>query len=108
MVQINIAIAYEPSVGEPFYQEMRVSYGTTLAQAVRLSGVLALPELDKFDEWLTQHATVTPNHKAWYVGIYSVKKPVDTVLDDGDRVEIYRPLGFEPMRRRKLKSKKSS
>ncbi|UZA62756.1 RnfH family protein [Moraxella bovis] len=33
------------------------------------------------------------------------KKRLDTVLSNGDRVEIYRPLSYDPMARRKCKSK---
>lgn len=105
MAQITISVAYAPSVGEPFYQEMTVSQGTTLAQAIKQSGVLSLAELGDFDEWLTRNADATPNHKAWYVGIYSVKKRTDTPLVDGDRVEIYRALSDDPMSRRKAKTK---
>lgn len=105
VAQITISVAYAPSVGEPFYQEMTVSQGTTLAQAIKQSGVLSLAELGDFDEWLTRNADATPNHKAWYVGIYSVKKRTDTPLVDGDRVEIYRALSDDPMSRRKAKTK---
>lgn len=107
IVQITISVAYAPSAGEPFYQEMQVSQGTTLAQAIRQSGVLSLPALDGFEEWLTDNADTAPNHKAWYVGIYSIKKRTDTILSDGDRVEIYRPLSDDPMNQRKTKTKKA-
>ena len=41
------------------------------------------------------------------VGIFGKKKTPDTVLRDGDRVEIYRPLVADPMdaRRRRVAKK---
>jgi uncharacterized protein len=56
--------------------------GATLQQAIEASGLLARhPEID-----LT-------NLK---VGIYGKLKPLDTVLANHDRVEIYRPLIVDP------------
>lgn len=105
VAQITISVAYAPSVGEPFYQELTVEVGTTLLGAIHQSGVLSVPELSGFDRWLSDNADSEPNHKAWYVGIYSIKKRLDAILQEGDRVEIYRPLVAEPMARRKSKSK---
>lgn len=58
-----------------------------------------------FTQWCQDNLETEPNHKAWYVGIYSQKKRLDTLLCDGDRIEIYRPLSYDPMVRRKSKSK---
>lgn len=59
-----------------------VPKGTTIAEAVKLSGILAkFPEIDlakgKF-------------------GIFGKLSKVDTVLREKDRVEIYRPLIADP------------
>lgn len=106
MAQITISVAYAPSAGEPFYKELTTEAGTTLAGAIHQSGVLNMPELVDFWRWLLDNADTDPNHKAWYVGIYSQKKRLDTILQEGDRVEIYRPLTIEPMARRKAKTAK--
>lgn len=42
------------------------------------------------------------------VGIYGEIVPRDTVLRDGDRVEIYRPLFLTPMEARRLRASKGS
>jgi uncharacterized protein len=56
--------------------------GTTAQQAIEASGILKQhPEID-----LTKLK----------VGIYGKLKPLDTVLADHDRVEIYRPLIVDP------------
>ena len=92
-------------MGEPFYQALTVAQGTTLALAICQSGVLNMPELAGFEGWLLENAETDPNHKAWYVGIYSQKKRTDTILQEGDRVEIYRPLSHDPMTKRKARAK---
>ncbi|WP_028204042.1 RnfH family protein [Paraburkholderia nodosa] len=56
--------------------------GATVQQAIDASGILARhPEID-----LAQLR----------VGVYGKLKPLDTVLADHDRVEIYRPLIVDP------------
>ncbi|WP_233881435.1 RnfH family protein [Paraburkholderia flagellata] len=56
--------------------------GATVQQAIDASGILARhPEIDL--------ATLK-------VGVYGKLKPLDTVLVDHDRVEIYRPLIVDP------------
>lgn len=55
-----------------------VSSGTTIDQAIELSGILNdCPEIN-----LTENS----------VGIFGKIKTRDTVLEENDRVEIYRPL----------------
>jgi putative ubiquitin-RnfH superfamily antitoxin RatB of RatAB toxin-antitoxin module len=50
---------------------------------------------------LHQFPTLSLNH----VGIFSKKVSLDTVLKDGDRVEIYRPLPKDPKEARRERSK---
>ncbi len=63
-----------------------VPVGTTIEAVVQQ----ALPHLD-----LSQHR----------VGIYGKLKTTDTVLRDGDRVEIYRPLLADPRDARRRRAK---
>ena len=42
------------------------------------------------------------------VGIYGEKVSYDTVLRQGDRVEIYRPLQLDPMEARRLRARKQA
>ena len=61
---------------------MQVALGTTAEQAVRKSGILAqFPIIDA---------------AALKLGIFSKAIKPDTVLREGDRVEIYRPLQADP------------
>lgn len=79
-----------------FLEDVWVAPGTTLQHAIHASTVLAqAPEIDV--------ATCK-------VGIYGKLKPLDTVLRDRDRVEIYRPLVADPMeaRRRRVAKKQTA
>lgn len=88
--QIHIQVCYAHP-DQHFLRDLTVAAGTTLAQAVRLSGVLqAWPEIEL--------ATIA-------VGIYAKKMTLDTVLREHDRVELYRPLIADPKQaRRRRKS----
>ena len=67
--------------------ELEVSEGTTLKQAVELSGIIDIyPQID-----LTKDKT----------GIFGKIAKLDTVLREKDRVEIYRPLIADPKQVRK-------
>ncbi len=78
---INVEVAYalpEKQVIVP----MNVELGTTIGGAIVQSGImLEFPELD------VEHSEV---------GIFSKAAAMTTVLADGDRVEIYRPLIADP------------
>ncbi len=68
--------------------------GTTAAEAIELSGIRQLfPGIE-------EHPVV---------GIFSRKVPMDYVMKQGDRLEIYRPLLADPkdVRRRKAEEQKA-
>jgi putative ubiquitin-RnfH superfamily antitoxin RatB of RatAB toxin-antitoxin module len=72
--------------------ELEVSEGTTLKQAVELSGIIdTYPQID-----LTKDKT----------GIFGKIAKLDTVLREKDRVEIYRPLIADPKQVRKERAAK--
>lgn len=79
-----------------FLRTLTVPQGTTIRQAILLSGlIMEFPDID-FNSLKT--------------GIYSKIKTPDTVLKEHDRVEVYRPLEVDPMvarRRRVLKKKEN-
>jgi len=71
---------------------LQVKPGTTLLEAIRLSGILEqFPEID------------LDNSK---FGIFSKLSPSDTVLREKDRVEIYRPLIADPKDSRRRRAEK--
>lgn len=72
-------------------RRLNLPAGSTVIQAVEQSGILqAMPEVD-FD----------PSR----LGIFSRRVEPDELLQDGDRVEIYRPLTLDPKdaRRRRVR-----
>ncbi len=73
---------------------LQVPAGTTLSEAVRISGILQqCPEID---------ADIVT------LGIFSriEKAPASRVLQEGDRVEIYRPLQIDPKEARRARAEK--
>ena len=74
-----------------FMVQLDVDTGTTIGQAIAASGVLArFPEIDLGRNKL---------------GVFGKLKTADTVLRDGDRVEIYRPLQADPMESRRRRAR---
>lgn len=71
-----------------------VDEGTTVEQAVKLSGIL-----EKFDD-----IDLTKNK----LGIFGKVAKADQVLRDKDRVEIYRPLIADPKESRRKRAEKKS
>ena len=89
-IQVQVCHALPDS---SFLRTLTVPAGTTIGQAVALSGLLQeIPGID-----------LAVN----MVGIYGKKKPLDTLLREHDRVEVYRPLQADPKeaRRRRASSK---
>ena len=71
---------------------LRVNAGTTALEAINLSGVMQkFPEID-----LAQNK----------VGIFSKITKLDTVLQEKDRVEIYRALIADPKESRRTRADK--
>ena len=72
--------------------ELEVSEGTTLKQAVELSGIIDIyPQID-----LTKDKT----------GIFGKIAKLDAILREKDRIEIYRPLIADPKQVRKERAAK--
>lgn len=89
LLQVTLCYA-TPDV--EFLHELSVALGTTLGEAVAASGALAgLPDID---------------FAAHPVGIFGKKRPLDTVLREHDRIELYRPLVADPKDSRRRRAVK--
>lgn len=64
--------------------------------AIVRDAVLASGFADKFDEVIVDETAV---------GIYGARVSYADVLQDGDRVELYRPLLIDPMEARRARAK---
>jgi hypothetical protein len=83
---VEVAYARAP---EPLVVALEVAAGTTVAEAIRASGILErCPEID-----LARCG----------VGVFGRRRGLDEPLAAGERVEIYRPLPQDPreLRRRR-------
>ena len=88
-------IAVEVAYAEPDCQiivSLALPAGTSAGEAVQRSGLL-----ERFSiEW-----------PGAAIGVFGRKVDPATVLDDGDRVEIYRPLAMDPKSARRLRAARS-
>jgi putative ubiquitin-RnfH superfamily antitoxin RatB of RatAB toxin-antitoxin module len=89
MADIRVQVCYARP-DRQFLLELKVPEGTTLQTAVERSGLLLhAPEIN-----LSQNKT----------GIYGKARPLDTVLREHDRIEIYRPLIADPKESRRRRA----
>lgn len=87
--KINVEVVYALA-GEQTLLKLQVPRGSTLSEAVRISGIQdKYPEID-----------LAKNK----VGVFSKLAKPDTVLREKDRVEIYRPLIADPKEVRKKRA----
>ena len=90
---IHVQVCYATAIHE-YFRDLAVAPGTTIEQAIIQSGVLTdIPGID---------LAVQP------VGLYGKKKPLDTVLRERDRIEIYRPLVADPKESRRRRAEKKT
>jgi hypothetical protein len=85
---IGIEVACSAAPGEVELQTVQVLPGTTVGDAVRASGVLE------------RHPRLA---QELVLGIWGRRVSEATVLREGDRVEIYRPLTVDPKEARRLR-----
>ena len=93
--QIQIEVAYARP-DQQLLLPLRVAAGSTVAQVIEASGVLAkFPEID-----LAQNK----------VGIFGKLTKLDTVVRERDRIEIYRALTADPkeVRRKRAEEGKAT
>jgi uncharacterized protein len=91
--RLRVEIAYARP-DEQVLLELDVAPGTTVEQAIRLSGVLTrFPEIDL---------------KRQKVGIFGSVVERGRLLRAGDRVEIYRPLIVDPKEARVRRARRKS
>jgi len=95
MAEIRVQVCY-PLPQQSLLRELVLAEGSTLRDAVQASGLLGERALQGVDI------------DACPLGVFGKKKTPDTVLRDGDRVEIYRPLVADPKDARRRRAVKKS
>ncbi|AKH62282.1 MULTISPECIES: RnfH family protein [Photorhabdus] len=95
MLDINVEVVYALP-DRQYLRTVKLSQGATVEQAIVASGLLTL----RNDIDLQKNK----------VGIYSRPAKLTDILEEGDRVEIYRPLLADPkeMRRKRAERAKNN
>ncbi|MGH8849836.1 MAG: RnfH family protein [Casimicrobiaceae bacterium] len=81
MKRIRVTVVYALPAGATEI-EVEVPPGASVAEALARSGIAL------------GRRSIAPSTTT--VGIYGIRVAMDTVLTDGDRVEVYRPLRADP------------
>lgn len=90
---IHVQVCYATPLRE-YFRDVVVEQGTTIEQAIGLSGILQeIPGIDLASQ---------------PVGLFGKKRPLDTVLRERDRIEIYRPLVADPKESRRKRAEKKA
>ena len=89
-IQVEVVYALPQ---KQYLQRVTLDEGATVEQAIQASGLLTLRD----DIDLSKNK----------VGIYSRPAKLQDVVNDGDRVEIYRPLIADPKELRRQRAEKS-
>ena len=77
---------------QPIRIQLEMVPGSTVMQAIEASGIIA---------WLPE-AALDPAR----LGIFSRRVSAEQVLQNGDRIEIYRPLQLDPMDARRRRARR--
>jgi putative ubiquitin-RnfH superfamily antitoxin RatB of RatAB toxin-antitoxin module len=86
---LRIELAYSPKAGEVERWALTLPAGSTVRQAIEMSGVLVVHPRLSID--------------SLSVGMWGVTCKLDDLLRDRDRVELYRPLQVDPKEARRLR-----
>ncbi|HJV70186.1 RnfH family protein [Ideonella sp.] len=89
---LSVQVSYSPAPREVDSVALKMPAGSTVADALRASGLLERHGL-ALDAGLS-------------VGVWMKAKPLDTPLREADRVEIYRGLKVDPKEARRLRYRK--
>lgn len=95
---LRVEVLYSPRAGCTESVNLLLSPGSTVAQALVLSGLGERhPEVRNLLEPPAEAAAVLP----WDCGVWGRRCALDQCLRDRDRVELYRPLRVDPKEARR-------
>ena len=106
---LHIVVCYATARQE-ILRELWLEQGATAGAAIEASGILgemarlaAAGELGQLSD-ARDPGAVPFDPAVHHIGIFGKKKPLDTVLRDGDRLELYRPLLADPKETRRRRA----
>jgi hypothetical protein len=88
---LRVEVAYSPAPRQVQVVTLELAAGCSVADALRASGLLE------------RHALTLEGLRC---GVWGRVQPLDALLRDGDRVELYRPLSVDPKEARRLRYKR--
>lgn len=87
---VNVEVLFYPKDKPVFHHKFMLPEGSTVLEALNVSGVLKeYPEVNRLT-----------------FGIFSKSALPETILQDGDRVEVYQPLQVTPKDKRRALTRK--
>lgn len=86
---VNITVVYIPANQQATHLQLTLGKGATVSDAIQQSG-------------LTERH---PETKTMQTGIFGSCVPLTTLLNEGDRVEIYRTLRIDPKEKRRQRAR---
>lgn len=89
---VSVQVAYSPSSEQVDLRVLNLPMGSTVADALRASGLLEAHGLPLNDDLVC--------------GVWSKIRPLTHPLREGDRVEVYRPLRVDPKEARRQRYRK--
>lgn len=87
---IEVQVVYA-QVDQQIVRSVRLPVGATVAEAIDASGIAKLIAEGSLD--------------GRRIGIFSHKVALDRAVEQGDRIEIYRPLTIDPMDARRRRAR---
>lgn len=90
MSKISVSVVYAASASEQAELTVWLNEGATILKAIEMSGMLQ------------RYPTISLDNIA--VGVFSKRKKLEDVVNNNDRVEIYRPLLIDPKEARRARA----
>lgn len=78
-------------VGRLIFRNVRLPQGATVGEAIDAAGIAKMIPAGSIDDR--------------QIGVFSHKVALDHVVEQGDRIEIYRPLTIDPMDARRRRAR---
>ena len=88
---LRVEVAYSPAPRQVQVVTLELAAGCSVADSLRASGLLE------------RHALALEGLRC---GVWGRVQPLEGLLRDGDRVELYRPLSVDPKEARRLRYKR--
>lgn len=87
---ITVEVVYA-GAGQQILRRVELADGSSVMQAIDASGITGM----------LPNGAVDPHH----LGIFALKVTEDQIVQEGDRIEIYRPLMLDPMEARRRRAR---